>query len=575
MIMYRRHSLIHRLTLAIMLCCVCIVLCPPAHAQPGMGGYRIAGKVVSSASGAPLSQARVTIAPVQAQTQTLSVITGIDGAFEFKGLPAGKYSLSAARRGFIESSFNQHERYSTAIVAGGDVDSEHLLFRLTPQAVLTGKVLDEVGDPVRRAQVSLYVQDQTTGVSRVRRRANSRTDDRGLYEFAELAAGTYFISVNARPWYAVHPQSQQVGEGGVEPPPVVSHSFNVTYATTYYPDTTDSDDATPIPLRGGEHMSADIHLTPVPSLRIVVGTPSTPGSQEHGFSMPTLLKKSFDSMENVTGMLMGAYADPSDEQRTSNFMPRGDGTVELSGIPPGKYTVFVQDRSGEPMQGSLSEVELNQDGQQLDAASGEPVSSLKFNVQISGERQVPQYLALALRNGQHKVVVASRVDEKGESTFVHIPPGNYDLLAATPNTDYAVTQITTDGRRSNGHALEIAAGSTVESTVTLVAGTGSVRGFAKHDGKGVSGVMVVLVPSDPDANSELFRRDQTDLDGSFNLPTVIPGQYTIVAIADGWDLDWSKPGVIAHYLPKGRKVTVAAAVHTTVDLPEPLEVQPR
>ena len=64
-------------------------------------------------------KARVTIAPVQAQTQTVSLITSADGAFDFKGLPAGKYSLSAARRGFIESSYNQHERYSTAIVAGG------------------------------------------------------------------------------------------------------------------------------------------------------------------------------------------------------------------------------------------------------------------------------------------------------------------------------------------------------------------------------------------------------------------------------------------------------------------------
>ncbi len=553
-----------------MLCCACIVLCRPAHAQPGTGGYRIAGKVVSSASGAPLSQARVTIAPVQAQTQTLSLITGADGTFDFKGLPAGKYSLSAARRGFIESSYNQHERYSTAIVAGGNTDSEHLVFRLTPQAVLTGKILDEVGDPVRRAQVSLYVQDQTTGVSRVRRMANSRSDDRGLYEFANLPAGTYFISVNARPWYAVHPHSQRVGEGGAEPP-VPSHSFDVTYATTYYPDTTDSDDATPIPLRGGERISADMHLTPVPSLRIVVGTP---GSPEHGFNMPTLLKKSFDSMENVTGMLMGAYTDPSDEQRTSNFMPLGDGTIELTGIPPGKYTVFMRENSGEPM-GGISEVDITQNGQQLDPASGEPVSSLKFQVQVVGERQVPQQLAMALRTESRRVAVASQVDAKGESTFVHVPPGKYDLIAATPNMNYAVTQIATNGSTRRGHTLEVAAGLTIEGTVTLVAGTGTVRGLAKRDGKGIAGAMIVLVPSDPEAKDELFRRDQSDSDGTFSLPNVIPGQYTIVAIEDGWDLDWSKPGVIAHYLPKGHQVRVAAAAQTTVDLSAPLEVQPR
>ena len=102
--MYRQHAIIHQLTLAALLCSVCMFLCPPAHAQAG-GASRIAGKVVSSTSGAPLSQARVTIAPVQTQNQTVSLITGADGTFDFKGLPAGKYSLSAARRGFIESSY--------------------------------------------------------------------------------------------------------------------------------------------------------------------------------------------------------------------------------------------------------------------------------------------------------------------------------------------------------------------------------------------------------------------------------------------------------------------------------------
>jgi hypothetical protein len=52
--------------------------------------------------------------------------------------------------------------------------------------------------------------------------------------------------------------------------------LDVTYATTYYPDTTDPDDAAPIPLRGGEHMSADIHLSPVAPLHIVVTSPASP-----------------------------------------------------------------------------------------------------------------------------------------------------------------------------------------------------------------------------------------------------------------------------------------------------------
>jgi hypothetical protein len=118
-----------------------------------------------------------------------TVITSDDGAFEFKGLAPGKYSLEGARRGFITSAYDAHENYSTAIVTGGDTDSEHLVFRLTPQAVLTGKVLDEAGEAVRGASVSLYRQDQSTGVSQVRKVANAQCDDRGVYEVCRVAGG--------------------------------------------------------------------------------------------------------------------------------------------------------------------------------------------------------------------------------------------------------------------------------------------------------------------------------------------------------------------------------------------------
>jgi hypothetical protein len=71
--------------------------------------------------------------------------------------------------------------------------------------------------------------------------------------------------------------------------------------------------------------------------------------------------------------------------------------------------------------------------------------------------------------------------------------------------------------------------------------------------------MIVMVPRDPESHGDLFRRDQSDLDGSFSLGTVIPSEYTIVAIENGWDLNWSQPGVIAHYTEKGQKVVIAKA----------------
>jgi len=38
----------------------------------------------------------------------------------------------------------------------------------------------------------------------------------------------------------------------------------------------------------------------------------------------------------------------------------------------------------------------------------------------------------------------------------------------------------------------------------------------------------------------------------------VPGQYTVLAIAHGWDLAWSDPTVLEPYLKAGKQVDVPA-----------------
>jgi hypothetical protein len=55
---------------------------------------------------------------------------------------------------------------------------------------------------------------------------------------------------------------------------------------------------------------------------------------------------------------------------------------------------------------------------------------------------------------------------------------------------------------------------------------------------------------------------------------VIPGSYTIVAVEDAWGLEWLQPNVLARYVQHGQNLTIGELMRGTVELPDPIEVQP-
>ena len=65
-------------------------------------------------------------------------------------------------------------------MTGAGVDTENLTLRLVRTAVLTGHVFDESGEPVRAANVTLWRDDHSAGVSRTVSYRSDVSDDLGL-----------------------------------------------------------------------------------------------------------------------------------------------------------------------------------------------------------------------------------------------------------------------------------------------------------------------------------------------------------------------------------------------------------
>jgi len=537
----------------------------PAQTAPmATGPYRIAGTVVNAVSGTPVRRATVAVLAESDSHTIASGETDAEGHFALERLPAAKYQLTASKRGFRTAFYDEHEDYNSAVVTGAGLDTSGLVFRLVPGAVLHGVVTGDGGDPVEGARVMLFERPRSPAAGsgkdeRITQVDTATTDDTGAYEFEGLPAGDYLLAVTAEPWFALH---HFAGDGrqpsNSDADANKNAELDVAYPVTFFDATTDEEAATRIPLKQGGRQEANISLHAVPALHLVVETPQ----KQDGSIARAELRQTIFGIE--TSAESAGFLDAMKS-----------GTVEFSGVAPGRYQLL----QGFPPR--LAELNAAASGQ-VDPSAGNPVfnvSGLLRNGRSSSSTQgsgLPPDITVTL-NPLEGTVGRSPVQGtviRGAFSFPVVPAGNWEMGAESGGVQLPILSIASGGQTQAGNRL-IVKDNPLSLLVTLSQGGTRVEGFVRRDGKGVAGAMVVLVPKDPALMPAFARRDQSDSDGSFSLREVAPGQYTVVAIEDGWTLEWARPGALAGYLASGIKVTVADQSGKTVQLPAAVPAQSR
>jgi 5-hydroxyisourate hydrolase-like protein (transthyretin family) len=530
-----------------------------AHAQSvpkTTSGYRISGTVVNAASGEPVRRATVAVLSEEADGHIVeSVETDNDGRFSLDGLPAAKFPLTASKRGFLTAFYDQHESYNTAIVTGADQDTSGLVFRLTPGAALRGVVTADGGDPVDGAKVMLFLKPHGHNPgARITQAGEAATDDTGAYEFDDLAAGEYLLAVKAEPWYAMHPS---FNSGGIQQPEAASStSLDVAYPVTFFDSTNDEASATPISLAGGRRDEANINLRAVPALHLTAEMANKPNG---GIASPALLQ-----------IVCGA-AISVERSRTPN--PSGTGPAETDvaefyGVAPGHYELT----QGDPPRVAKLDATTSQ---QIDPSLGTPTVAVSGSLQASNGSALPENLSVRLNpvDGAQGHASLQTTSIRGAFSFHAVLSGSWELWAENPGKPLTITAITVGSRTRSGSQFTVR-DRPIQLVATVSQSETRVEGFTRNEkGKGLPGVMIVLVPKEPSAFRALTRRDQSDSDGSFSLRDVAPGQYTVVAIEEGWELDWARHEVIGRYLSHGVAVTVTEGSGKRLRLAEPVLVQ--
>ena len=128
----------------------------------------------------PIPKARVVVFRAFAVLPDI-VWTDDNGRFSFPTGTTAPTTIRVSRSGFIA-------QFARALGAGADVE-----VRLVRAGVVTGRVVNERGEPVWGSTVQLQPEDPAQRASQAAAPLTTRTDDRGEFRFSSIKPGPYVV----------------------------------------------------------------------------------------------------------------------------------------------------------------------------------------------------------------------------------------------------------------------------------------------------------------------------------------------------------------------------------------------
>jgi len=383
-----------------------------ASPTPATGTGEVSGVVTLEGSATPVRRAQVSLSAQEIRGQR-TLVTDDKGLFSFPNLPAGRYTLSASKPGYVTTSYGAKKagRPGTPIqlVDGQKFTRASLL--MPKGSVITGTVIDEGNEATPGTQVRAYRYVMRTGVKTLQQAGSASTDDRGMYRIYGLQPGDYVVSATPRnanlgdirasvmsqveqllqQAQAMNAADAQNGRGGGGPGGggrgggnALGANFGgrggagggrgqalidqatqlqqqlaqqekeqtVGYAPVYFPGTTNAANATAITVgTAEEHSAVDLQLVQVPTALVTGSLVSPDGHVPQGTQI--MLRPVVPA---------GSPAVPGLAEQGARVL--ADGTFVFSGVAPGQYTLSARAtiREADPTQAATPAAQAPQNG---------------------------------------------------------------------------------------------------------------------------------------------------------------------------------------------------------------------
>ncbi len=559
-----------------------------------MGTGRLAGRVVTmDAAAEPVRNAIVMLSAPELSPPK-STVTDDVGRFAFANLPAGRFTITAAKAAHITTAYGAKRpgRPGTAVPLTAGQQITNLTVHLARGAIITGRVTDRAGQPVSLVQVVAVRAELAGGPGGTARGTRDVfvTDDRGAYRIYGLEPGTYLVAVlpntltvgdleamsSAEVDAALASLRTRAAAAPAPSRPTAAPPRPATYVIPpiYAPGTPSAADARRITLAvGDEHGGADVVVEPqrAGTVEGVVGT--TDGSSPASVLV---------SLVPVGPPLpAGPGLRPDSMARTN-----ADGRFRLPGVAPGQYVLTAQ---AAPLFASetvtvAGDLHLTLTLAPMPAFKGRvafdrtalalPEDITKVRLQLAPPTTTP--LAGNVGVGRGGVVSPGFAFVKADGTFEFAPmaPGRYRLTVlvpgATPGAGWWPRSAMTAGRDVLDVFVDLRS-TVTDAVLTLSDRHTELSGtLTAPSGQPVSDLFVITFPVDRALWLRHGRRLQLarpGTDGRFVFRDLPPGEYFLAALSDVDQEEWQDAEFLTEVVAAGAvRVNLAEGQSRTQDL---------
>lgn len=590
---------------------------PSAQAPAGsaaIGTGAISGIISAGDTGRPLRRVRVMLSNSETNANLGTAVTDLEGRFSFTKLPAAPLTLRASKVGYLDITYGQKKlgsgRAGTSIQLTDGQKIENVQLQMPRGGVISGMVVDEVGDPAFSVPVRAFKYVMRNGVREWTATGKmGETDDRGQYRIPGLVPGEYIVCavprdelVAAAAAYEaslarlIEIRASQASRGIVDPnmrngvpppppPPPPANLFgpspegpNEAYVTICAPGTTRMSDAMTITLDVAEERpSQNLQLQLLPIARVSGRVVWTDGK------LPTAGPSGGTTAD--TQVQLVDRAAPNNPAGPRVIHVKADGSFVFTNVQPGQYTLEAHadvpmsepapatqgQRTPAPTMTPLwASVEIAVSGQSISDLTLAMAHGMNVSGRVVAEGAAPVDLSrlrlTALAAGPmygEFSIPAAKVEADGRFTITGVVPGRYRIGSAPgPAAGVVIKSSVFGGADTLDFPIEVKPGADVFGGVlTAVPRFAEISGLLQDaTNKPVPGFTVIAFSVDSRYWTPASRRIQAarpTTDGRFTLRNLPAGEYRLAAVNDVETGEWFDPALLRQLMTTSITVTLA------------------